>query len=181
MSSRQFARDLAYASGFAESHTLSNYERVKSLLDGPRIRGPYAPPITPSDAAMVVIGLACSDTATNAAQATPRYAELRMDDGAPITLRARLAALLADPAAAQRVARVTVCRSWPEAVIEYRDRHGRIERAERFADPSAERTAGARILVVLERAMLHHLAIQIEDQGTEGEITLDSPALAGSK
>ena len=122
--------------------------------------------MSPAQAATLLIGVAAADKTVDVVEVTQRYSALIRASGSsdadlPVNFADSLAAILADPAVASRVRRVTVCRTWPEARIEWvKEKKGKKRITDRYrsADPLPPRRDLIRIDAVLDRKLLEEIA-----------------------
>lgn len=146
-------------------------QRTRGLRDAGMLpvggRGLNAPDIEPQHAAAILLSLAASDRAPDAVDAARTRLEMVPVEGkspaATQNFATALAAILSDPDYKLKVKRVVVCRTWPEASIEYRGTHGKREFVTyRPADfPKQGYGFAARVDTTLDGGLLHQLAIDL--------------------
>jgi hypothetical protein len=129
-------------------------------------RGRRALRVSPAHAATLLIGVAAADKTVDVVEVTRRYLGLKRvggssSDADPVSFADSLAAVLADPAVASRTRRVTICRTWPEARIEWaKEKKGKKRITDRFRsdDPLPPRQDLIRLDAVLDPKLLEEIA-----------------------
>lgn len=136
------------------------------------VGGREGPRVTAEAAAYALLALSAAAAPGEAEEALDTYATMTPEDetdfAGSLTFGQALTQMLADPGLARRVERVVICRSWPEAVVDYRDGDGAPATAS-FARPvGAHERFPAHADVVLEGELVAELAERLAGAGAGG-------------
>lgn len=147
-------------------------------------RGRHAPDLDAEHVATILIGVAGTGKASEAAWAVTQFAPLRQLGAAGETFAEALTAIIADPALANEVRSVRLCHHPVFAEIEYCNdrpacRFFKEEDRAKMEDGlgKAEGFAGAAIIdqTVIGGAVIHQLSIDLNDE-EEGELAAEDGA-----
>jgi len=168
MRAREFERSLEVMSPWRASEI---DQRMRGLREAGLLpvggRGLNAPDIEPEHAAAILVSLAATERAADAAEAVRAYSAMLLVAGKRFgetpSFGESLAAILGDSADELKVEEVVVCRTWPEAVVKFRGPRRRLEtavyRPER--SPPQGYGFGARVDTTLMGGLLQQIAIDL--------------------